>query len=52
MSDQPENGSAARAQREADEMGVTEDDEAAIHEEFEATGEVPRDKLGNQEGAS
>ena len=52
MSDLPKDGSAARAQREADDMGVTEDDEAAIDEKFEATGEVPRDKLGNQEGAS
>lgn len=45
-------GSAQRAQEQANEVGTTEDDERAAHDEFERTGEPQRDRLGNQDGAS
>ncbi len=52
MTDNSGDSSAARAQRGADEMGTTEDDEREQEKRFEETGEVPKDKLGNQDGAS
>lgn len=48
----PANNSGQRAQQEADQMGMTEDDEHAAKEQFEATGEPIRDRLGNEDGAS
>ena len=52
MTDTPAPDSAQRAQQDADEMGMTEDDERAAKEHFDATGEPIRDRLGNEDGAS
>ena len=52
MSDAGETESARRAQQDADEMGMTSQDEHEAKERFESTGEPVRDALGNQDGAS
>lgn len=52
MSDAAGTDSARRAQKPANTVGMTEDDERAAQEEFERTGEPQRDSLGNQDGAS
>ena len=44
--------SAERAQADADKMGMNEDDERAAQDKLERTGEPPRDRLGNEDGAS
>ena len=48
----PGKSKAERVQDEANEMGVTEDDEREAKKRFDETGEPVRDNLGNQEGAS
>jgi hypothetical protein len=50
--DPKDTASAERAQREADEMGMNEDDERAAKERQQKTGEPVRDRLGNEDGAS
>lgn len=45
-------GSAQRAQDQANDVGMTDDDERAARDEFDRTGEPQRDNLGNQDGAS
>lgn len=52
MSDDRQTDSAERAQQDADEMGMTEDDERAARENLDVTGHPVRDKLGNEDGAS
>lgn len=52
MSNDAETDSAQRAQRDADSMGMTADDERAAKNQLEKTGEPVRDGLGNEDGAS
>jgi hypothetical protein len=49
-SDTPD--SATQAQRDADRMGMNEDDEREAKEQADETGEPRRDALGNEDGAS
>jgi hypothetical protein len=44
--------SAQRAQRDANTMGMNEDDEKAAQKRLEEAGEPVRDRLGNEDGAS
>lgn len=44
--------SATRAQKDADTMGMNEDDEAAAKQQWDERGEPHRDALGNEDGAS
>jgi hypothetical protein len=44
--------SAQQAQREANTMGLNEDDEKAAQKRLEETGEPVRDRLGNEDGSS
>jgi hypothetical protein len=44
--------SARRAQDEANQMGMTEEEERAAKEHQAKTGEPVRDRLGNEDGAS
>lgn len=52
MTENAAKSSAERAQDDANEMGMTADDEHAAKEQLEQTGEPIRDKLGNEDGAS
>lgn len=52
MTDDAGKSSAQRAQDDADEMGMTPDEEHAAKEQLEQTGEPIRDNLGNEDGAS
>jgi len=40
------------AQRDADDMGMTPDDEKAAEDKLHREGEPQRDRLGNEDGAS
>jgi hypothetical protein len=44
--------SAKQAQKDADTMGMNEEDERKAREQAEKTGEPQRDALGNEDGAS
>lgn len=52
MTDETAKSSAQRAQDDANEMGMTQDDEREAKEQLEETGEPVRDRLGNEDGAS
>jgi hypothetical protein len=47
-----DGSSFEKAQREANEMGLTEDEERAAKEKLDTTGEPQRDRTGKEDGAS